>query len=532
MALLTRLRLLAGLLLCLLLAPMPAAFAHAQLLSTNPAADAVVASAPGQVELTFNEPVTPLAIRLIGPDGAIAELTEQTTGGETTTISLPGDLADGTQVLSWRVVSTDGHPIGGSLVFSIGTVTGAAAVDTAADPIVSASLWAAKALLFIALFIGVGGAAFSMLAELPPAARRTALLFSVAGLVIAPVTLALQGLDALGRTWVSVLDPDVCSAALSTSYGATAIAAAIAFILAAVALAGTGRRARYAGAAAGAVAALSLALSGHASAAEPQWLMRPAVFLHIAAILFWTGALLPLWYLLRNGNAPATRALAAFSRAIPFAVLVLVLSGATLAFVQLGTPGPQWVTGYGIILAAKLLLLALLLALALWNRNWLTAPALAGDRTAQGKLRHSITAEMVIVVLILALVAGWRFTPPPRALAMAPVAALPADPIMEHFIDGTTMAMVIMDPGSAGTVRLDTMVLDLEHSPRDAMSVAVIIASPELGIEPIRRDAIEADGMWTIEELTIPIAGTWQVEVEIRLSRFELARPRGEIVVP
>lgn len=115
---------------------------------------------------------------------------------------------------------------------------------------------------------------------------------------------------------------------------------------------------------------------------------------------------------------------------------------------------------------------------------------------------------------------------------MAPVAALPADPIMEHFIDGATMAMVIMDPGSAGTVRLDTMVLDLEHSPRDAMSVAVIIASPELGIEPIRRDAIEADGMWTLEDLTIPIAGTWQVEVEIRLSRFELARPRGEIVVP
>lgn len=532
MALLPRLRLLAGTLLCLLLAPLPAAFAHAQLLSTDPTGNALLESVPGQIELTFNEPVSPLTITLIGPDGAASELTDRTIGGETTTVSLPDGIEDGTQVLSWRVVSTDGHPIGGSLVFSIGTITGAAAVDMAADPIVSASLWAAKALLFIALFIGVGGAAFTMLAPLQPAARTTALLLLTGGLVLAPVTLALQGLDALGLTLASALDPEIWRVGLSTSYGATATAIAIAFIMAGIALVSPRRMARYAGGMAGAVAALSLALSGHASAAEPQWLMRPAVFLHIAGILFWTGVLLPLRHLLRTRDEAADRALAAFSRVIPFAVLALFLSGVTLAVVQLGAPGEQWVTGYGIILAAKLLMLALLLGLALWNRHWLTAPALAGDMTARTRLRRSITAEMVLVVLILALVAGWRFTPPPRALALAPAAALPADPIMEHFIDGTTMAMVIMDPGSAGTVRLDTMVLDLEHSPRDALSVSVIIANPELGIEPIRRDATEADGMWTVEDLTIPIAGTWQVEIEIRLSRFELARPRGEIFVP
>ncbi len=37
----------------------------------------------------------------------------------TLTIAVP-PLPDGTHVLSWRVISADGHPVGGSLIFSIG----------------------------------------------------------------------------------------------------------------------------------------------------------------------------------------------------------------------------------------------------------------------------------------------------------------------------------------------------------------------------------------------------------------------------
>lgn len=529
---LASLRLLAGLLVCLVLAPVETAFAHAQLLSTDPAENAVLEAAPAEIDLTFNEPVSPLAIRLIGPDGSATELTEKTQGGDTTTVMLPADIADGTHVLSWRVVSTDGHPIGGSLIFSIGAATGAAAVDTASDPTVSVTLWATKALLFLALFVGVAGAAFKLIAPLPGKAKSVALALSIAGIVIAPTTLVLQGLDALGLTLASMFDGDAWATGLSTSYGATVIAATVAFMLAVYALLSTARWAGYMGLAAAAIAALSLALSGHASAAAPQWLTRPAVFFHIAGILFWVGALLPLWQLLRERSDAADHALAAFSKFIPFAVMPLVLSGVTLAVIQLGFPGQQWLTGYGFILGAKLLLLAALLALALWNRFWLTTPALRGDNAARSHLRRSIGVEMIIIVAIFALVAGWRFTPPPRALAATALAVAPADPIMEHLIDGNTMAMVMIDPGSAGTVLFQTVISDLEHNPKDAQTVSVILANPDLGIEPIKREAVEADGMWTIEDLTIPVAGNWQVEVEVRVTRFELARPRGEIVVP
>ena len=39
---------------------------------------------------------------------------------------------------------------------------------------------------------------------------------------------------------------------------------------------------------------IALALSGHASNAEPRWISRPAVFTHGVCMAFWVGALLPL----------------------------------------------------------------------------------------------------------------------------------------------------------------------------------------------------------------------------------------------
>ncbi|MET3924814.1 copper resistance protein CopC [Devosia sp. 2618] len=513
----------------LLLATLPAAtaWAHAQLLSTDPTENAVLDAAPEALRLHFNEPVTALAIRLIDKDGVATDLLEQTTSGETVAVSVPDALADGTQVLSWRVVSTDGHPIAGSLIFSVGMVTGASVVATGTDQAVAVALWTGKLVLFIALFVGVGGAVFSAAATLPPAAHRTALVLSVIGIVVAPVTLGLQGLDALGLPLTSLFDLATWRAGLSTSYGNTAIAATLAFALAVLALAV--RPSRTLAILAGLVAALSIALSGHASAANPQWLTRPAVFLHIAGLLFWIGALLPLWLLLRTQSADASRALANFSRAVPFAVAAIVVSGIALGIIQMGAPGPQWLSAYGIILAIKLGLLVILFALALWNRLSLTTPALAGEVKAQTRLRQSIGVELALVLIILALVAGWRFTPPPRALAVVVEAA---EPIYGHVMDDEHMAMLTITPGQAGPTIIEIILTDFEGELLTPLSVDVTFSQPDLGIEPFTRPAVESEGLWLIQDLTIPVPGTWLVDLNIRASRFELFKMEGEVDVP
>lgn len=525
-----RFRLLVGMVLFLMLAPVHAAWAHAQLLSTDPADNAVLAAAPPVIQLRFNEPVAPLAIKLVSPDGSATDLTTGCTGGDSVSVVVPAGQATGTNVLSWRVVSADGHPIGGSLIFSVGQVTGTAMAIATGERSVAVALWASKALLFLAMFVGIGGSVFSAVALPPVGARRIAGGLSILGLPLAPITLGLQGLDALGLPLLSVFDGRAWSAGLSTSFAATALVAGLAFLVSLGALgARRDRRAATLALTAGTLAALSLALSGHASAAAPQWLTRPAVFLHIGGILFWVGALLPLWLLLRERSAASDLTLASFSRFIPFAVAPLGASGVVLAVIQMGAPGPQWVSAYGAILVAKLGLLIGLFALALWNRKWLTVRALGGEPAARRRLRRSIGIEMVIVVIILGLVAGWRFTPPPRALAPILSPAATAEPIMVHLMDSSTMAVVMVSPGSIGPVTLDIDLRDTEGMPITPEAVAITISAPELGIEPIKRGALQRDGSWHVEDLTIPIPGHWDIELDVRISRFLLVTLRGSL---
>ena len=87
---------------------------------SEPADRAVVAQSPAIVTLVFNEPVSPVVLRLVGPNGDVRELKEAAAENTILTVMLSQALVRGTHLLSWRVVSADGHPVGGMLSFSIG----------------------------------------------------------------------------------------------------------------------------------------------------------------------------------------------------------------------------------------------------------------------------------------------------------------------------------------------------------------------------------------------------------------------------
>ncbi len=120
---------------------------------------------------------------------------------------------------------------------------------------------------------------------------------------------------------------------------------------------------------------LALATTGHAATASPRWLTAPAVFVHGIALAFWVGSQAPLALAMRGPRQAAIEVLKRFSWVIPFAVAALLASGLLLAVVQLERPDALWTTSYGRVLAIKLMLIALLLAIALWNRLSLTQQA-------------------------------------------------------------------------------------------------------------------------------------------------------------
>jgi len=513
---------LAVLLLCL------PAQAHATLTGSTPADGAVLADSPSSLTLSFNEPVSLIAATLIAPGGDAVQLDGGVAAG-TISIALPADLGQGSHALSWRAVSEDGHPISGTTFFTIGAAGADPVVDPSLqDPLVPGLLWLTRLVLFLGIFFGVGGAAFRILAELPPGAKKFARWATLAGLAAVPAILGLQGLDLLGGGLVDLAQAPAWELGLASPYATTLALAVTALVVGLVTLAMSSRPA--AALAAGiAIVLIGLAVSasGHASAAEPRWLTRTALFMHVTTIAWWVGALVPLVLLLRQSPQISAPPLLRFSRAIPFAIVPPIASGAVLAVIQLGPPGASWWSPYGQVLAAKLALLIGLFSIASWNRWVLTAPAARGDVRALSQMRRGIAAEIVIIVLVLGLVSAWRFTPPSRALGTE----LPT-PLSLELASDRIQAIVTLSSGRVGETDARLTLETAAGDPLSPRSVTLAL-EPESGVMApiVRPAAAAADGTWRLDGLNIPLAGVWRVEVQVRVSDFELAKLTGTLQI-
>ncbi|MEW9806364.1 copper resistance CopC/CopD family protein [Mesorhizobium marinum] len=503
----------------------PAA-AHASLNASDPPDGAVVEAAPKSLLLTFSEPVSPLSLTLVRPDGSSIALTGFALRDRSVEIATPDDLGQGTHVLSWRVVSADGHPVGGAVVFSIGEASAEAPmVDDSVDWMVRFALWASRIALYVGLLLGIGGV-FSLRVLMPGIAsgRNVAGAALAVGIVGAFLSAGFQGLDALGAPISRLGERLVWSTGFGTSYGDTVLAALAASGLAALALARSGPAATVAASLALLGAGLSLALSGHASAASPQWLMRPMVFLHAAAVAAWAGALAPLGLAFLRREPGRAVALARFSRTIPAVVGVLAVAGLVLALVQVERLAALFETDYGAVLCAKLLLLAGLFSLAAVNRWSLTRRAGAGEAVTERRLVASIVAETLLVLVVLAAVAAWRFTPPPRVLF-----AQAAAPVTEYIHTEKALAYIQFAPGRAGRVDASVNILTGDFEKLDAKEVTLVLSNPKVGIEPFKRAlARRGEANWRAD-VDIPIAGLWRVRVDVLVSDFEIVRLEGQV---
>ncbi|MEO6959696.1 MAG: CopD family protein, partial [Burkholderiaceae bacterium] len=424
----------------------PAASAHASLLGTYPVDQSELEKAPSHAELEFNEPVSPLAFTLISPDGKKERLDRVQQHDTRLSIELPSSSEDGSFGLSWRVISTDGHPVSGTITFSVGAPGGAGVAGPSENYGRMAAIWLARVALYAGLFLGIGGALFrAFLTGADRAAGSWTYCVSCLGLLALPFAAALQGLDVLDAPFAAWRQFATWQAAFSTTYGATVVLAAVALCATMVSLRVAGGQARIFALLSLVLLGLALASSGHASAAAPQWLARPAVWLHVVAVAAWIGSLAPLLYMLRQPDRAAAQTLRRFSSLIVWVVVVIVAAGVVLTLLQFDRPQSLWQTAYGQVFLVKMAFLAGLLGVAVYNRYRLTSGVLQGDARSIVTMRRFIRIELALGLCILAAVAVWRFTPPPRALAEA----ASAKPVFVHVHNAAAMVEITVIPPRA-----------------------------------------------------------------------------------
>ncbi|WP_411100131.1 copper resistance protein CopC [Streptomyces sp. x-45] len=571
------------------------ASAHAALSSTDPGDGAVLQRAPGHVTLVFSESVglRDDSFRVLDPGGhrvRTGAAGRADGRADTARVALPGELGEGTYTVAWRVVSADSHPVSGAFTFSVGKPSQTtAAVDTGPteDPLTAALHKLARYLSYLAAALLIGTAAFVALCRPPdPAPLRRPLVAGWWTLLAATVALlVLRAPYEAGAGPAAALDADALAGTLTARPGVLlltrlALLAPAALFLVRVSRAGPHRRrGPLVGAVGGTLAvglALTWAAAEHASAGIQVPLAMTSSTLHLLATAVWLGGLTALVLTLRSTADAAT--VARFSRVAFVSVTVLVITGVYQSWRGLGSWEALTGTTYGRLLLAKVVLVAVLLAVAAVSRRWTTAlataalavpepgrvrervpqpaggppepqpradtdtdpepdpdpehPSAAADTTAalrRGLLR-SVLAEAAVAAVVLAVTTVLTATLPGRAADEAARTAVPAGGVLPASVTtipfeigtaGRGTVQITLDPGRTGDNAVQAVVFGPDGSLAAVPELRLSFTLPDQDVGPIEADLSDRGGYWSANTVTLPLPGTWTMKATVRVSETD-----------
>ena len=148
--------------------------------------------------------------------------------------------------------------------------------------------------------------------------------------------------------------------------------------------------------------ATSFSLVGHGTG-DPRWLLASLVTVHVVAVMFWIGALMPLYALSHSSRNILLAGDMAhrFGQQAAFVVGILIAVGAFLGWWLIGSISNLFSSQYGLTFLAKLTIVVGLLTLATANKFRFVPAMMNGDETGARHLRHSIRWETLAIVTIL-----------------------------------------------------------------------------------------------------------------------------------
>jgi len=553
------------------------ASAHASLVSTEPAENATLPAGqpPAAITLHFTEgvQVPHRAVELLDGTGGEVEGVGDAAHGASSSIvtaALPA-VDDGTYVVNWRVVSTDGHPISGAFTFTVGapsadaqTVAGLLERDTNRG--VGISFGLVRTLAFAAVLVLVGALVFVRFvwpsAGADRAVRSTIWLAWTIALVTVPLGMGLQAAYTARSELSAAWDPDVLRDVFDSDFGKGWVARGVLLLLAVPAIArllprsghapdgvgahGSARNVLVGVAGLIAVALLAtIAVAGHARTGRATTLAFVTDVVHLGAAAVWLGGAVVLGLAMFRSIRPrgATAAASRFSRIAAPAMAVIVVSGAVQAWRQVGELGSLLDTTYGRLLLAKLGLVILIVAAASASRDIVRkriAPRLlpAGPGAARADidpddvrdLRNAVTVELGFAAVVLAVTSVLVVTQPAR-VADAERAAPVRPAGYAEVLRGEELAFdVRVSPGLAGVNEVQIATTTLAGAPFEPIEISASMAAPGVGIEPVDL-ALEPTGPGSYRATVSLVPGTWDLEIRALRSEIEQEVGTGTVTV-
>jgi copper transport protein len=521
--------------------------AHAELTTSEPAANATLATSPEELRLSFTEPIDPelafidlldagqQAIQGLGPV-LISE------DGVTAGVTLP-HLEPGIYTVAYQVVSTvDGHATAGIFAFVVdptGTQAPPAVRPGATSPSVDAPTVAARWLALGGALVALGSLllwwrARPVLGPAPLATAPWALVAVAAGLAFVGLAVYLT----LAARPIVEAAPDRRLGIpfdFAAPFGWTPFAIAMrvalvgslaACLLAIVARPRTGGR--HEGTIVAVVTAATLvALGGMSMAAHAAAIGGPAFaaldWVHLVAVAAWLGGLPAVAVLARrradDGHPVSGRGrqiLRRHGRVALIAAPLVALTGLANSPLVLGDARSLVASEYGNLLLAKGTLLSVAVAIGAVNHF-----LVRGRERGRGQIAALVGVELIVAALAVS-VAATMVTIQPAASRQPVLSSTPVNPAHLFGEAGPTSVHATVNLPAPGNQTYQVTVTDRETgTPRDDIQLVYLELVPPAGSGladrriPLTQDGSRPD-LYATSGAYMSVEGDWTVSVAVR----------------
>jgi copper transport protein len=550
------------------------AFAHAVLLQTLPGEGAVLTSPPKTVTLRYSEPVEASlgAVRIYDSNGnRVDSGTINEPAPDTVQVAVPR-LRDGAYVVTWRVISSDSHPVQGSFTFQVGLAANATSREVVGlatrllhqqggDATLGVVNGVVRGALFTGIALLIGAVAFGALVW--PGAwglRRTRqLVWGGWGLTVGATVagVVVQGPYGAGLTLSDVTNLDLVRQVLDTNYGHMALLRLAALALSVPVLRHAAREVpRWWNPAAVVLAvtvASTLSLAGHARTGTLTFLALPADVVHVLAMGVWLGGLAVLSVAVFPDRRvdDLRNVVPRFSGLAFGCVAALVVTGGFQAWRQVRSLDALRNTDYGQILLIKLLIVLFLVAVAALSRQIVgylfpaprlpasdldRVPVVTGgsddepadvdtadewdainERRELRRLRRSVACEVALAVAVIAVTAVLVNAAPANIAQGQPGGAagvtLKSDRV---WVD------ISAAPGVAPAANdVHVTAINPAGAPVNPAEVVTTLDDPGRHVAPLTIPLRRLSaGHYLSPGFTIPFKGAWRITVHVRFDQF------------
>ncbi|PLT32010.1 copper resistance protein CopC [Bacillus sp. V5-8f] len=507
-------------------------FAHAYLVSSTPAENEILSQSPSKISLQFSEHIQSGFHSLVLLDHSGEQIKLNDAIGDDRSIleaKLKDEIVPGTYSIQWKVVSADGHPIHGTISFSVGAGQKETDIVSASSdkdyPILD--IIVLRWLLYIgfSLFIGVIVCNVFIIEEgahQPTSVRviwAALIVFSIALLLNLP----LQTTFYADVSWLEALRPSLLQETLEQTTAGTVwifqlLLLVILFLFTCMATLN------------GSVYSVrnwllpllvsigllvSKSIISHAAGTENPILAVMMDFLHLLASSVWVGGLFTVVFLLPKARLDSEheqqmywKSIHRFSLWAIIAVAIILLTGMYGSLLYVPTWHSLFHSPYGKILLGKILLFFIMIILGAFH-FW------RGRKRGKKGISGTAWIELIMGVVVLILVA---------ILTNLPTADSSPSPFKDtqQADEGTTVTLEI-SPNVEGQ---NTIQIDVKNPKGDPVTnieqVSLTLSHTEMKME---ENTIilskQLPGQFQTAGMYLNMNGKWKLSVHVLTSSLD-----------